>query len=113
MHKFTYENTYPDQLPVTVEFTIPSDASLDDMCQEFTNYLRAIGFHIPEGKLLDFVPEDGYSSKGWDSFEPDVTEDFEPKDEPFKPFAYSINSATPQEWNNAYQNVTVKYKEHD
>ena len=73
MHKFSYENTYPDQLPVTVEFTIPSDASLDDMCQEFTNYLRAIGFHIPEGKSLDFVPEDGYSSKGWDSFEPDVT----------------------------------------
>ena len=97
MHKFTYENTYPDQLPVTVEFTIPSDASLDDMCQEFTNYLRAIGFHIPEGKLLDFVPEDGYSSKGWDSFES----------------RNGIDNATPQEWNNAYQNVTVKYREHD
>jgi len=107
MHKFSYENTYPDQLPVTVEFTIPSDASLDDMCQEFTNYLRAIGFHIPEGKSLDFVPEDGYSSKGWDSFESNATEDFGVE------HRKKLWDATPQEWNNAYQNVTVKYKEHD
>ena len=104
MHKFSYENTYPEQLPVKVEFTIPSDASLDDMCQEFTNYLKAVGFHIPEGKALDFVPEDGYSSKGWDSFESNATEDFgvEPRKK--------LWDATPEEWNQAYQNIKVTYK---
>ena len=115
-HKFIYENTYPEQLSTKVEFTVPSDADLNDMCEEFTNYLRAVGFHIPQGNYLDFVNDDGDTEKGWDDFfekENTVTEDFDPKDEPFKPFAYSINSATPQEWNNAYRNVTVKYKEHD
>jgi len=104
MHKFTYENTYPDQLPVMVEFTIPSDASLDDMCQEFTKYLRAIGFHIPEGKTLDFVPEDGYSSEGWDDFFEDkntVTEDSTPRKK--------LWDATPEEWNQAYKSVTMTY----
>lgn len=107
-HKFTYENTYPDQLPVKIEFNIPSDADLNDMCQEFTNYLKAVGFHIPEGEYLDFVPEEGYTDKGWDDFfdkKNSVTEDFEPRKK--------LWDATPQAWNNAYQNVTVKYKEHD
>jgi hypothetical protein len=74
------------------------------MCQEFTNYLKAVGFHIPEGKALDFVPEDGYSSKGWDSFESNATEDFgvEPRKK--------LWDATPEEWNNAYQNIKVTYK---
>ena len=95
MHKFTYENNYPDQLPVTVEFTIPSDASLDDMCQEFTNYLKAVGFHIPEGKALDFVPEDGYTKQGWDDF-------FDKKNTVSEPFG----------WNSPY-NVKVTYNEHE
>jgi len=95
MHKFSYENTYPEQLPVTVEFTIPSDASLDDMCQEFTNYLKAVGFHIPEGKALDFVPEDGYTDKGWDDF-------FDKKNAVSEPFG----------WNSFY-NVKVTYNEHE
>ena len=118
MHKFTYENTYPDQLPITVEFTIPSDASLDEMCMEFTNYLKAIGFHVPEGETLDFVPEDGYTKKGWDSFEPNVTDDFNPRgfDEygnygennpPLGETKKKLWDATPEEWNNAYKNVTV------
>jgi len=118
MHKFTYENTYQDQLPVKVEFTIPSDASLDDMCEEFTNYLKAIGYSIPNGEVLDFVPEDGYSSKGWDSFEPNVTDDFNPRgfDEygnygennpPLGETKKKLWDATPEEWNNAYKNVTV------
>lgn len=118
-HKFIYENTYEEQLPVKVEFTVPSDADLNDMCEEFTNYLRAVGFHIPQGNYLDFVNDDGDTEKGWDDF-------FE-KEYPTEYFceygnygennppasSYSIDYATPQEWNNAYRNVTVKYKEHD
>ena len=119
-HKFIYENTYEEQLPVKVEFTIPSDADLNDMCEEFTNYLRAVGFHIPQGNYLDFVNDDGDTEKGWDDFfekENTVTKDFceygnyGENNPPVS--SYSIDYATPQEWNNAYRNVTVKYKEHD
>jgi len=44
MHKFSYENTYPEQLPVKVEFTVPSDADLNDMLEQFESYLKAVGF---------------------------------------------------------------------
>jgi hypothetical protein len=65
------------------------------MCQEFTNYLKAVGFHIPEGKALDFVPEDGYTDKGWDDF-------FDKKNAVSEPFG----------WNSFY-NVKVTYNEHE
>lgn len=106
MHKFIMENDYQGQLSTKVEFTVPSEATLTDMCEQFSLYLKACGFHIPEGECLDFVPEDGYSSEGWDSFgKMSVSDDFEPRG--------SIDDATPQDWNNAYKNVTVTYKEHD
>lgn len=44
MHKFSYENTYPNQLPTTVEFTVSSDANLNDMLEQFELYLKAVGF---------------------------------------------------------------------
>lgn len=114
-HKFIYENTYEEQLPVKVEFTVPSDADLSDMCEEFTNYLRAVGFHIPQGNYLDFVNDEETPHNSWTDYfnEPQVTEDFNPRDDKI-----SINDATPQEWDNAYKNVTVtyngvKFQEHD
>lgn len=126
-HKFIYENTYEEQLPVKVEFTIPSDADLNDMCEEFTNYLRAVGFHIPQGNYLDFVNDDGDTEKGWDDFfekENTVTEDFceygnyGENNPPVGETKKKLWDATPQDWNNAYKSVTVsydgvKYKEHD
>jgi len=126
MHKFIYENDYQEQLSTKIKFTIPSDADLTDMCEQFTLFLKACGYSIPEGEYLDFTPEDGYSSEGWDSFEekldPDER-DWEYDCEGNKVVkgdfttAYNPNKklwdATPQEWNNAYQNVTVRYREHD
>ena len=50
MHKFSYENTYPEQLPVEVEFTVPSDADLNDMLEQFELYLKAVGFSF-DGNL--------------------------------------------------------------
>ena len=58
MHKFSYENTYPEQLPTTVEFTVSSDASLTDMLEQFELYLKAVGFNF-DGNL-DIVPEDRF-----------------------------------------------------
>ena len=86
MHKFSYENDYEQQLNTKVEFSIPSDADLTDMLEEFQNYLKAIGFRF-DGNV-DIVPEH--------SFDDTVRT--------------SINSATPKEWNNAYKNVKVTYK---
>ena len=86
MHKFIMENDYPDQLPTTVEFTVPSDADLNDMLEQFELYLKAVGFNF-DGNL-DIVPEH--------SFEDTVSN--------------SIDDATPEEWNQAYKNVKVTYK---
>ena len=115
MHKFIMENDYQEQLQTKVEFTVPSEADLTDMCEQFTLFLKACGYSIPEGEYLDFTPEDGYSSEGWDSMET-ATEDFNPRnplDTPPDIGKKKLWDATPEEWNNAYQNVTVKYKEHD
>ena len=126
MHKFIMENDYQGQLSTKVEFTIPSDADLNDMCEQFTLFLKACGYSIPEGHVLDFTPEDGYGEKGWDSFFSDgtSTEDVEPRK--FDEYGFygennppvgegetqrkKLWDATPEEWNQAYKNVTVKYK---
>ena len=86
MHKFIYENDYEQQLNTKVEFSIPSDADLTDMLEEFQNYLKAIGFCF-DGNV-DIVPEH--------SFDDTVRT--------------SIDYATPEQWNNAYKNVKVTYK---
>ena len=86
MHKFSYENTYPEQLPTTVEFTVSSEASLTDMLEQFELYLKAVGFNF-DGNLA-IVPEH--------SFDETVRN--------------SIDDATPEEWNQAYKNVKVTYK---
>ena len=105
------ENDYQGQLATKVEFTVPSDANLNDMCEQFSLYLKACGFSIPEGECLDFVPEDGYTDKGWDDFF-DKKNNHSSTDKQWMNCS-SIDDATPQDWNNAYKNVTVKYKEHD
>lgn len=58
MHKFVYENDYEGQLNTKIEFTIPSDASLTDMLEQFQYYLKGVGFHI-DGNI-DIVPEHSF-----------------------------------------------------
>ena len=100
MHKFSYENTYPEQLPTTVEFTVSSEASLTDMLEQFELYLKAVGFNF-DGNV-DIVPEH--------SFDDTVRE---PVFEKGYPSYEAVNSqkklwdATTEEWNKAY-NVTMK-----
>ena len=116
MHKFICEtaDSHKQYTAVeSIEFVLHEDASLDEMCEAFTSYLRAVGYHIKDGHILDIVPEDGYNEQGWDSFfeREGATEDFTPRD-------VSIDDATVQDWNNAYKNVTVtyngvKFQEHD
>jgi len=102
----TTDDTHKEFTAVeNIEFTLHQDATLVEMVEAFTSFLKASGYHIPNGEYLDFVPEDGYSSKGWDSFceGEGVTDDWNPRE--------SIDNATPEEWNNAYKvNMTYNGK---
>lgn len=44
-----------DAGPSSISMTMPGDASLDEVLEELTYFLRGCGFHVPEGSLLDFV----------------------------------------------------------
>jgi len=46
MHKFCYENDYEGQLNTTVEFSVPSDADLDEMIEQFQLYLKSVGYNF-------------------------------------------------------------------
>ena len=88
--KITFSREYDNGEYVT--HSIGGESSLPDVIDAFSYFLKGCGYYIPEGEYLDFAPE------------PDVSEDFDPKPK------NKLWDATPQEWNNAYQNVTVKYK---
>ena len=119
MHKFSYENTYPEQLSTKVEFTLPSDADLPDMLEQFELYLKAVGFNfdgnieiVPEHSFDDTVRFDEYGNYGENN--PPVGD--APVFEKGYPSYDAVNSkkklwdATPEEWNQAYKNVKVTYK---
>ena len=103
MHKFEWVNPYDDQEPRKVTIEVGQDADLTEMLEAFEDYLKAVGYYV-DG-CVDIVPE--HSS--------DETVR-EPVFEKGYPSYEAVNSkkklwdATPQEWTNAYQNVTVKYK---
>ena len=97
MHKFSYENTYPEQLPTTVEFTVSSEASLTDMLEQFELYLKAVGFNF-DGNL-DIVSEHSFDEHT--KYTGDGTYEESKK---------KLWDATPEEWNQAYKNVKVTYK---
>lgn len=117
MHKFTSEYGEGYQ-PEKIEITVSRDADLTEMVESFTYYLKACGYHIPEGHALDFVPEDGWSDRGWDDLGT-VTDDFNPRG--FDEYGnYGENNppveekkklwdATPEEWNQAYKSVTMTF----
>lgn len=96
MHKFICEtaDSHKQYTAVeNIEFVLHEDASLDEMCDAFTSYLKAVGYHIKEGHIVDIVPIDGYNDANWEPFfkGEGVTDDFNPR--------ASIDDATPAEWN--------------
>lgn len=62
MHKFISEYGEGYQ-PEKIEITVSRDASLTEMVESFTYYLKACGYYIPERHALDFVPEDGWGDR--------------------------------------------------
>lgn len=41
-----------------IEFVVEEDASLDEVLEDFQNFLRACGYVIEYNKVLDFVDMD-------------------------------------------------------
>jgi hypothetical protein len=96
MHKFICEtaDSHKQYTAVeNIEFVLHEDASLDEMCDAFTSYLKAVGYQIKDGHVVDIVPMDGYNDPSWEPFfkGEGVTDDFNPR--------ASIDDATPAEWN--------------
>ena len=69
MHKFSFENTYPNQLGTSIEFKVPLGASLGDMLEQFQAYLKATGY-VFEG-YLDFVDDEDSLSIEFDESQED------------------------------------------
>jgi hypothetical protein len=45
--------------PSAVRVAISADATLESLLQEFTTFVIACGYHVPDGAFLDFVDKDG------------------------------------------------------
>jgi hypothetical protein len=45
--------------PSAVRVALPADATLEHLIEEFTTFMRACGYHVPDGAFLDFVDSSG------------------------------------------------------
>ena len=98
MHKFEWENPYFDQEPRKIVIEVGQDASLTEMLEAFQSYLKAVGYGF-DGNI-DVVPEHSFDDTYRDS-------EFEINEEAVQ--RRKLWDATPEEWNEAYKNVTMKH----
>ena len=40
-----------------IVFQIKDEATLDEMLESYTNFLKALGYHVPENNYLQFVDD--------------------------------------------------------
>jgi len=40
-----------------ITFQVRDEASLDEMLESYTHFLKAIGYHVPENSYLQFVDD--------------------------------------------------------
>jgi hypothetical protein len=119
MYKFIFEDEdRPCPYGITdpyhtkrIEFQVKDNSNLDEMLDAFENFLKANGYNF-DGNV-DIVPEDSmeldpdkrdwqYDCEGNKVVKGDFTTLYKPKKK--------LWDATPEEWNQAYKNVTMKYK---
>ena len=115
--KITFSREYDNGECVT--HSLSGESSLNEVVEAFEYFLKGCGYGITEGDHLDFVPEhsfddnvrfDEYGNYGENN--PPVAE---PTAEKGYPSFEAVNSkkklwdATPEEWNQAYKNVTMTY----
>jgi len=119
MYKFIFEDEdRPCPYGITdpyhtkrIEFQVKDNSNLDEMLDAFENFLKANGYNF-DGNV-DIVPEDSmeldpdkrdwqYDCEGNKVVKGDFTTLYKPKKK--------LWDATPEEWSQAYKNVTMKYK---
>lgn len=55
-HTFVYSSKTD---PVKhIEFIVRGDSNINEMLEAFTNYLKAVGFHVDPESTLDFLYDD-------------------------------------------------------
>jgi len=57
MYKLIYCDK-EDGITADIEFTIPSDPSISEMCEYFDRFLKAAGYYPPENATLEYVVEE-------------------------------------------------------
>lgn len=56
--KFIKEDRYANQNRTKIEMEVHDESTLDEVLEEFTNFLRACGYVIEYNKVLDLVNTD-------------------------------------------------------
>ena len=41
-----------------IVFQVEDEATLDEMLESYTHFLKALGYHVPENNYLQFVKDD-------------------------------------------------------
>ena len=48
----------PSIVPRTIEFTVSGDATTGELVEQFTYFLKSMGYYVPENAQLDWVSVD-------------------------------------------------------
>ena len=56
--KFIKSDQYANQCRTKIEMEVHDESTLDEVLEEFTNFLRAYGYVIEYNKVLDLVNTD-------------------------------------------------------
>ena len=107
MHKFIYENNYDGQIHSKVEFEFSQDASLPDMLEQFTYYLKACGFQIGQDEYLDFVSDNDDYDESQESWSDEHTITLSPDDN----ISFTEDDSYTFWPDNTYGDVTVTFSD--
>ena len=92
-----------------IEFTVEDDSGLEELCDAFEHFLKACGYEFDGNvEIVDQMELDPdkrnwqYDCEGNKVVKGDFTTLYKPKKK--------LWDALPEEWNQAYKNVKMKYK---
>lgn len=92
-----------------IEFTVEDDSGLEELCDAFEHFLKACGYEFDGNvEIVDQMELDPdkrdwqYDCEGNKVVKGDFTTLYKPKKK--------LWDATPEEWNQTYKNITMKYK---
>tara|TARA_B110000503_G_scaffold142735_1_gene240661 strand:- start:2365 stop:2715 length:351 start_codon:yes stop_codon:yes gene_type:complete len=111
MYKFIHEEPVQDDVhgfktthhTKRIEFHVEDDAGLDEICDSFQHFLKANGYEF-DGDV-EIVPQKNKESVPQKSKSEDYKSKMNYNMWDKIPSSYSLNSATPEEWDKAYNKL--------